>query len=228
MQSNPTTLRASKRQGTHEAIADAAALLFSLRGFEAVTIDDVAQAANVGRQTVFNHFAVKEDLVFDLAAERRNALLAAVAGRSACASPLDAVRDWTLSWWQRVHTVEMGGKPDGGIFALVSRSAALRARRRELDAVTAGALTDVIEIEPWTLAHVIATALVAVDHAMFTSMMEHVAAGRRIEEVRQQVIDDGARAFDALERGLKPWPTSTFAAPLPSVRPSTDCQEGGR
>lgn len=73
--------------------------------------------------------------------------------------------------------------------------------------MTAAALADILEIDPWTTAHVVATALVAVDQAMFTAMTRQVADGRRIEDVQATVIEDGARAFDALERGLGTWPS---------------------
>ena len=36
------------------------------RGIDQVTVDEIAEAADVGRMTVFNHFARKEDLFFDL------------------------------------------------------------------------------------------------------------------------------------------------------------------
>jgi AcrR family transcriptional regulator len=205
--SGPTTLRSAKRQRTHEAIADAAAALFAAHGFDAVTVDDVARAADVGRQTIFNHFAVKEDLVFDEAVKRRESLLAAVTGRPTGTTPLTAVHEWTLAAWQTVRTIELGGRPDSGIFALVRQSSALQARGRELAALTAAALVDVLEIDTWTTAHVVATALVAVDQAMFTAMARHVAEGRRIEDVRAAVIADGARAFEVLERGLGTWPS---------------------
>ncbi len=200
------TLRDVKRQRTHEAIADAAAELFAARGFEAVTIDDVAHAAGVGRQTVFNHFAVKEDLVFDLAAARRESLVAAVTGRAAGTTPLDAVREWTLAEWKAVRTVELAGRPDSGIFALVGRSDALRAHARKVAAENAAALAEVLGIKSPTTAQVVATALVAVDQAMFAAMTQHVTKGRRIERVRAHVVKEGARAFDALERGLGTWP----------------------
>lgn len=130
MDSGPTTLHSAKRRRTHEAIAEAAAVLFAAHGFDAVTVDDVAGAAGVGRQTVFNHFAVKEDLVFDEAVERRESLLAAVTGRPEGATPLAAVREWTLAAWQAVRTIELRGRPDSGIFALVAQSSALQARAR--------------------------------------------------------------------------------------------------
>src|SRR5436190_23239397 len=57
-------LRERKKQRTRDLIAQTARRLFNERGFEAVTVDDVAREAEVSRKTVFNYFPTKEDLFF--------------------------------------------------------------------------------------------------------------------------------------------------------------------
>jgi AcrR family transcriptional regulator len=57
--------RERKKQQTRQAISDVATALFLARGFDAVTVAEVARAADVAVQTVFNHFPTKEDLFFD-------------------------------------------------------------------------------------------------------------------------------------------------------------------
>jgi AcrR family transcriptional regulator len=57
--------RERKKQQTRQAISDVATTLFIEHGFDAVTVADVARAADVAVQTVFNHFPTKEDLFFD-------------------------------------------------------------------------------------------------------------------------------------------------------------------
>jgi AcrR family transcriptional regulator len=57
--------RTRKRMATRQAISDVATRLFMERGFDRVTIDEIAEAADVGRMTVFNHFPRKEDMFFD-------------------------------------------------------------------------------------------------------------------------------------------------------------------
>ena len=75
--------RARKKRETAERIALAAGMLFGERGYEAVSVVDIAEAADVSEQTVYNHFATKEDLVFDRTDELDEALEAAVAQRVA-------------------------------------------------------------------------------------------------------------------------------------------------
>src|SRR4051794_29442669 len=79
-------LRARKKRQTRAAIAAAAMDLFRSRGFDAVTIADIAAAADVSRKTVFNYFPAKEDLVFEAGQERRAALVQAIRERPAGAS----------------------------------------------------------------------------------------------------------------------------------------------
>lgn len=61
----PTGRRERKKQQTRKSISDVATALFLERGFDAVTVAEVAAAADVAVQTVFNHFPSKEELFFD-------------------------------------------------------------------------------------------------------------------------------------------------------------------
>jgi AcrR family transcriptional regulator len=80
-------LRERKKLESWRAIRAAALRLVDARGFEAVSIDDIARAANVSRTTFFNYFASKEAVVFDPDPEDREALHALMAARPA-AEPL--------------------------------------------------------------------------------------------------------------------------------------------
>ncbi|MBB4687087.1 TetR/AcrR family transcriptional regulator [Amycolatopsis jiangsuensis] len=60
------SLREQKKLETRRTISHVATRLFIDRGFDQVTIADVAQAARVAKMTVTNHFSRKEDLVFDI------------------------------------------------------------------------------------------------------------------------------------------------------------------
>jgi AcrR family transcriptional regulator len=61
----PVPLRERKQRRTRQAIKDAAMALFVERGFDAVTVSDIAARAEVGRSTFFRHFADKQEVVFD-------------------------------------------------------------------------------------------------------------------------------------------------------------------
>lgn len=56
-----------RRQETADRIAEAAASLFGERGFAATTVSEICERADVARQTFFNHFASKQELVEELA-----------------------------------------------------------------------------------------------------------------------------------------------------------------
>ena len=88
-------LRARKKRAASEAIAAAARRLFAERGFDAVTVAEVAAAADVSEKTVFNHFATKEDLAFAGREQGIWRLVKDIAERPPAASVLDVFRALT-------------------------------------------------------------------------------------------------------------------------------------
>lgn len=154
-------LRERKKARTRATIAAAAARLFGGAGFHAVTMVEVAQAADVSEQTVYNYFPTKESLVFDRVDELRHRLLATVADRDADTDLLDAythwLRDATFGATARRATHNPGGMP-----RLVAADPGLRrhlldhadqmatiladrlADREHIDPVTARTLTDAL------------------------------------------------------------------------------------
>ena len=84
--------RTRKRLATRQVISDAATRLFLERGFDQVTVDEIAEAADVGRKTVFNHFSRKEDMLFDRLEEIRELLRGAALNRPPQVSPVEAFR----------------------------------------------------------------------------------------------------------------------------------------
>jgi AcrR family transcriptional regulator len=85
-------LRERRKQRTREEISAVATRLFVERGFERVTIAQVAEAAGVAKMTVTNYFPAKEDLVFDRREEIVAGLTGVIARRDARESVLDAAR----------------------------------------------------------------------------------------------------------------------------------------
>ena len=92
----PTGLRERKKARTRRHIADAAARLFAEHGYENVAVSDVARAAEVAEQTVYNHFGTKEQLVTDRDEQIRDRLCALIRARPAGISAAAAVRDFIL------------------------------------------------------------------------------------------------------------------------------------
>jgi AcrR family transcriptional regulator len=121
-----------RRLATRQAISDAATRLFHRRGFDRVTVDDIAEAANVGRMTVFNHFPRKEDMFFDLEEAGRQELLMALKQRDLRVPPIEALRRFT----HRVVTEQMPyvrfSSGSQLFIETVAASEVLKARAREI------------------------------------------------------------------------------------------------
>src|ERR1700722_3568097 len=90
--STPLDRRSRKRLATRQAISDAATRLFHERGFDRVTVDEIAEAADVGRMTVFNHFPRKEDMFFDRDEEGREILREALRQCDLSIAPTETYR----------------------------------------------------------------------------------------------------------------------------------------
>src|SRR5271156_5097823 len=88
----PSDRRSRKRLATRQGISDAATRLFMERGFDQVRVDEIAEAADVGRMTVFNHFARKEDMFFDRDEEGREILREALRQGESCVAPIETLR----------------------------------------------------------------------------------------------------------------------------------------
>lgn len=95
-------LRARKKQRTHDALLRAALELFTTQGYEATTVDEIAEAVDVSQRTFFRYFAGKEEAalaVIDLTQEH---FLAAVRARPADEAPLEAMRNAVLEGWDAI------------------------------------------------------------------------------------------------------------------------------
>jgi AcrR family transcriptional regulator len=87
-------LRERKKEQTRRAIEDAAFRLFAERGFQATTVADIADAAEVAPRTFFAYFPSKEDVLFADADETFDALAARLRDRPPDESTFDALRAW--------------------------------------------------------------------------------------------------------------------------------------
>jgi AcrR family transcriptional regulator len=126
-----TGIRERKKQQTRLLIADTAAALFSQRGYDAVTVLDVARAADVSEQTVYNYFPTKECLVLDRDAEFEERLGRLVRERTPGSTPANALKTEALALVARIGSVP----PDrarGSLIYLAQTSATVRLRCLEM------------------------------------------------------------------------------------------------
>lgn len=204
-------LRERKKRRTRAEISDVATRLFFEHGFEAVTLAQIAEAADVSVKTIFNHFGSKEDLYFDRADELRRSLADTIAGRRAGTTVLGALR--RLLTENRVPFAGEGwdGLEDAHRYAgfrqflaTQDRSPALRARRLtltdELGEQLAGGIGAELGREPDDPAlRIFVAMLVAVLHVRDRILREAIAEGVPAEDVRRRVVQAMGDAFDRLE-----------------------------
>ncbi|MFP5370052.1 MAG: TetR/AcrR family transcriptional regulator [Actinomycetes bacterium] len=123
--------RARKKAKTRQMIVDVAQGLFAERGFEKVTVADIASRADVAVQTVFNHFPSKEDIFFVERAEWVDGFADAVRNRPDGVLPLTALREHCMKAVRRYLRVLR--RPEVQVVvATLEASPALRAFEREL------------------------------------------------------------------------------------------------
>lgn len=208
-------LRAEKKAATRTAIADAALGLFLAKGFDRVTVAEVADAARVSVNTAFNYFPTKEDLFFDRQDEVVRRLADAVRGRAPGESPVAAVRRLVLGELDRGEPT-LGLSPDVGAFwKVVEDSPALQARARLLSQRAEEALAEALVEAPaealveapgggrWQ-----AAMLAGVDRALHGLIRDRMRAGADPEAVRAEVRAEAEAAFAALARALDPPPSA--------------------
>lgn len=219
-----TGLRERKKLQTREAIAQVAAELFARHGFESVTVDDVASAANVSRQTVFNYFPSKEQMLFDRDAEVEAALLAATRDRPDDASLVDAFRAHTRAFWSRLDSVLSKGPLPHGFWEIVEPSPALRdyleatfARQARSVARQLAAERNRPEDDP--LCHALARALCGVNAAILTCGLHRLTRGDDPHLTVRDMLAEADQAYDLLEHGLQ---THTSQGDRQPGQPSSD------
>jgi AcrR family transcriptional regulator len=199
-------LRERKKQQTRELIAGAARRLFADRGFDAVTVAQVARAANVSEVTVFNYFPSKEDLFYGGMQFFEEKLLEAVRERAPGESVLEAFRRPVLEGLRRLAADE----PAEAIAAagnLISASPALEAHEREIVArytrLLAEQLAEETGAKPGDVeAIAVASALMGVQRSLVGQVRTSVLAGRRGPRLVADARSQAVRGFGRLEKGL--------------------------
>ncbi len=202
-------LRERKKEQTRRSISEAAWRLFAQRGFERVTVAEVAREADVAEATVFNYFPTKEDLVYHRMEDFEEELLAAVRDRDPGSSIAEAFGRFVL---EPGGFLREGGQPPGQppevIVRVITDSPSLLARERAIMAGYAEKLAEVVAVERGLAAdaveaHVIANALVGLHRALLDHVRRRVLAGVSTRRVAQEIRDAGQRAIALLRQGVE-------------------------
>jgi len=135
--------RGARKARTREDIREAAQRLYAERGFDEVTSADIATAAGVAVQTVFNHFGTKEELFFAGRTPWVDGMARAVVERPPDTDPLTALRAYLEA--DLVARLEHEARPESRSYVeVLSRSPVLQARERSLVELAATRLADAL------------------------------------------------------------------------------------
>jgi AcrR family transcriptional regulator len=209
----PPGLRERKKAQTRRAISDVATRLFMERGFDAVTVAEVADAAGVSIKTVFNYFGSKEELFLDREAEIRTAIVTAVAGlppdgrvtdalgrlfadhRIPGGEPWDALRDpERLAMFRRF--METWYASEGLRARILLAGEAMADALAEAIGRTRGRDPDDVELRAFV------AMLMAAMGLRHRAMVESVLDGRSAAEIEARVREAAATAFAAVARAF--------------------------
>jgi AcrR family transcriptional regulator len=199
-------LREHKKRLTRQRISDVATGMFMSRGFEAVTVAEIAAAADVSEKTVYNYFPTKESLVYDQADEQLERLVTAVRERPRGSTPTsafvvalkeDSARFSEMLGDERVSRI-------GEFGAMVRSTPALRAAWGEYRHRIVAALTEVLAedlgVDPSDPEPVVAArALVSLLELYYDARLRHSQGGvgaRGLQTLIEADIDRGARLLD--------------------------------
>ena len=200
-------LRERKKEQTRALIADTARRLFAERGFDHVTVAEIAREADVSEKTVFNYFPAKEDLFYSRLEAFEEDLLTALRERGEGTSVLAAFRSFLMGR-QGVFALDEGATEQlRTMTRLITDSPALLAREREVFERYADALAALIaeemdaapgDVEP----RAVAGALLGVHRALIDYVRRRALDGASASEIGPDVRRQAKRAFARLERGL--------------------------
>ncbi|GAB3449794.1 TetR/AcrR family transcriptional regulator [Actinophytocola sediminis] len=194
-----TTRRDRKKRQTRQAVGDAAMRLFLARGFDTVTVAEVAREADVAVQTVFNHFPTKEDLFF----QERDSFVAAPSaairerradesiGQALARGYLRLLDDYQAAGLL-IHSIEYQRTLDTSP-ALRGRELELRRDREDLLASTLAEQSDA------PLPRLVAGFASAVDRVLDGEFQRRLLAGEPADEVRASLTPLTAELFDTVE-----------------------------
>jgi len=198
-------LRERKKRAARQGIAAAARRLFAERGFDAVTVAEVAAAAGVSEKTVFNYFPTKEDLAFAGREEGIAQFVEAITQRPPGSSALDVFRSMT-------HTVldvaVAGGDEDMLAVARILRGSPGLQERLTVGwesgaaAITAAVADASGADEDDLVCAIVARTLWWTHRSIFRLALEGLLAGEDGQQLAARLRAQADRAYDQLAGGL--------------------------
>ncbi len=196
-------LRERRKQETRHLVSDIATHLFVTRGFDEVTISQVAEAAGVAKMTVTNYFPRKEDLVFD----RAEAVIGHLAGVAAARAPgeslLTAVRGDYAGAVARADVTL--GLSSPAFARMIASSPVLATREREMLLLRERALGDAMAAETGAdgpQLRLAAALLASVHRVLYAEARQRSLAGQPKPEICTVLAAAATTAFDLLEPAL--------------------------
>ncbi|GGU47393.1 TetR/AcrR family transcriptional regulator [Streptomyces violascens] len=197
--SEPTGLRARKKERTREAIADAAVSLFLEHGFDRVSVNEIAAAAEISKPTLFRYFPTKEDLVLHRFADHQGEAARVVRGRESGIEPVAALRRHFQAALDRYDPVTgLNDHPQVVafhrlVFSTPSLAGRLTRYQLEDEEALADALGEGIQ------AHVQAAQVLAIQRVLARANWQKIADGRTASDVHPEAVADADEAFSELQ-----------------------------
>jgi AcrR family transcriptional regulator len=195
-------LRERKKLQTRRLIAGTAARLFAERGYENVTISDVARAAELSEQTIYNYFPGKEQLVTDLDQDIQARLTELIRERPPGANPAVAIRQFTLQFVDGIRDIDADvSRGELGYLAAVSptvRRLALEMSDRQ--ATTLSAVIAETSSVPPAVARLQGIALAGVFQIIVSESGQRARDGQSPDQIAAELRPAIVDVLDALER----------------------------
>lgn len=183
-----TGLRERKKEALRRHISDVATRRFAERGFDAVSVEQIADEVGVSKVTVFNYFPRKEDLVFD----RQDELLARVTAAARPGEhPIGTTAALLVGFAEGGHPL-LAAVPHADSFGrMVAASPALRARAAELAGALEDCIADLLRARGLAAdrADTAAGMLVAAWRAAWKRGVRGVDAGEALSAIREGQAD---------------------------------------
>lgn len=194
-----TGLRERKKQQTYDALSEAAIALFLERGFDEVSVTDIAAAADVSKPTLFKYFPTKQDLVLHRIADHRHESARVVT--AAAVPPVRALREHFLAGLvARDPITGLNDHPQVlAYYRLVFTTPALTTRLHQFMDDDESALADALGGD--LAGELLAAQVVSVQRVLSRRNWAAIDAGQRADDRYLDAVTEAETAFDGLPLG---------------------------